>query len=91
MTRLVIDQGFSRDLFLFSFDIDFPLEVDDEYWINPDSELAFKQPENKPSIISYFNCYLRLMQISSFAMRTIVRTFPVPRDPLMHLIPFLHT
>ncbi|KDQ08707.1 hypothetical protein BOTBODRAFT_138635 [Botryobasidium botryosum FD-172 SS1] len=53
------------------FDIDFPLEVDDEYWTHPDPERAFKQPDNQPSLIAFFNCYLRLMQISSFVMRTI--------------------
>jgi hypothetical protein len=57
---------------LHSFDVDYPVEVDDEYWHNPDPSRAFKQPEGKVSLISFFNCHLRLLQILSFALRTIV-------------------
>ncbi|KAF8149482.1 fungal-specific transcription factor domain-containing protein [Crassisporium funariophilum] len=48
------------------FDLDLPLECDDEYW-----ELGFKQPSGKPSSITFFNCYLRLMDILAYAMRLI--------------------
>ena len=48
------------------------MECDDEYWINPDPNLAFKQPEGKPSTVVFFNCALRLAQIHAFALRTIV-------------------
>ncbi|KAF8149480.1 fungal-specific transcription factor domain-containing protein [Crassisporium funariophilum] len=47
-------------------DLDLPLECDDEYW-----ELAFEQPSGKPSSITFFNCYLRLMDILACAMRLI--------------------
>ncbi|KAH9484876.1 ABC-transporter-regulating transcription factor [Psilocybe cubensis] len=53
------------------FDLDLPLEVDDEYWEN-----GFKQPADKPSSITFFNCYLRLMDILAYAMRLI---YPVKR------------
>ncbi|OBZ66208.1 hypothetical protein A0H81_13860 [Grifola frondosa] len=53
------------------FDLDLPLECDDEYWENPDPSLAFKQPPGKPSKVTYFNCGLRLNQILAFALRTI--------------------
>ena len=56
-----------------SFDVDLPVECDDEYWTNPDPNLAFKQPEGKPSTVVFFNCALRLTQIHAFALRTIVR------------------
>lgn len=56
-----------------SFDVDFPLEVDDEYWENPlDPERAFVQPPDKPSTASFFVSYLRLNQILGFILRTIV-------------------
>ncbi|KAJ8522041.1 hypothetical protein ONZ45_g1352 [Pleurotus djamor] len=48
------------------FDIDLPLEVDDEYW-----ESGFKQPLNKPSTVSFFNCWAKLSRIVAFATKTI--------------------
>ncbi|THG99013.1 hypothetical protein EW026_g3253 [Hermanssonia centrifuga] len=53
------------------FDLDLPVECDDEYWIHEDPQLAFKQPPGKPSIVAYFNCSIRLNQILAFALRTI--------------------
>ncbi|OCH86476.1 hypothetical protein OBBRIDRAFT_737959 [Obba rivulosa] len=53
------------------FDLDLPIECDDEYWFHSDPKQAFKQPPGKPSIITYFNCFLRLKQILAFALRTI--------------------
>ncbi|TCD62493.1 hypothetical protein EIP91_006814 [Steccherinum ochraceum] len=62
------------------FDVELPVECDDEYWEiseNPNPEkshkkiVAFKQPAGKPSKITYFNCFLRLNQILAFALRTI--------------------
>ncbi|KZT67994.1 hypothetical protein DAEQUDRAFT_728533 [Daedalea quercina L-15889] len=53
------------------FDLDLPIECDDEYWENDDPELAFKQPPGKPSLVTFFNCFLRLNQILAFALRTI--------------------
>ncbi|KAI0720409.1 hypothetical protein C8Q72DRAFT_862307 [Fomitopsis betulina] len=55
----------------FCFDLDLPVECDDEYWENDDPELAFKQPPGKPSLVTFFNCFLRLNQILAFALRTI--------------------
>lgn len=54
-----------------SFDLDHPLEVDDEYWETPDSAPTFKQPADKPAKVAFFNCYLKLNQILAFALRTI--------------------
>ncbi|KZT39109.1 hypothetical protein SISSUDRAFT_1003901 [Sistotremastrum suecicum HHB10207 ss-3] len=53
------------------FDIEMPLEVDDEFWEHPDPDKAFKQPSDRPSMISYFNSFLKLNQILAFALRTI--------------------
>lgn len=60
---------------LHSFDLDLPIECDDEYWENPDPELAFKQPSGKPPVVAYFNTYLKLSQVLAFALRTIVSHF----------------
>jgi hypothetical protein len=48
------------------------MEVDDEYWVDPDPDKTFKQPPGKPSSISFFNAFLKLHQIAAFALRTIV-------------------
>lgn len=53
------------------FDLDMPLECDDEYWEHPDPDQAFKQPPGKPSLISYFVSFLKLNHILAFALRTI--------------------
>ena len=55
-----------------SFDLDLPAECDDEYWSPQNPEDAFKQPQGKPSKLSYFIAYLKLSQILAFALRTIV-------------------
>ncbi|KAF8187484.1 hypothetical protein BJ912DRAFT_969930 [Pholiota molesta] len=52
-------------------DLDLPLECDDEYWEN-----GFKQPPDKPSSITFFNCYLGLIDILAYAMRLI---YPIKR------------
>ncbi|KAF7967970.1 hypothetical protein HWV62_32437 [Athelia sp. TMB] len=53
------------------FDLDFPVDCDDEYWDHPDPALAFKQPPGKPSKITFFIIYLKLLQVLAFALRTI--------------------
>jgi hypothetical protein len=55
-----------------SYDVDYPLEVDDEYWITSDPALAFIQPPDKPSRISVFVCLLKLVKIINTSMRVIV-------------------
>ena len=57
---------------LSSVDVDLPIDCDDEYWIHPDPEQAFKQPEGKPSKVAFFNCMLGLFQIQAYVLRTIV-------------------
>lgn len=56
-----------------SFDIDLPIECDDEYWEAATPEQCFKQPPGKPSRITAFNLLLKLNRILSFSLRTIVR------------------
>ncbi|KAI0743522.1 fungal-specific transcription factor domain-containing protein [Daedaleopsis nitida] len=52
-------------------DLDLPLEVDDEYWENDDPELAFRQPEGKPSLVSGFVQWIKLSHIIAYALKTI--------------------
>ncbi|KAK1227496.1 Gypsy retrotransposon integrase-like protein 1 [Marasmius sp. AFHP31] len=56
---------------LCSFDCDLPRECDDEYWENPDPKQAFVQPEGKPSVLSFFVAYLKLVDIIGFAQRNL--------------------
>jgi len=53
-----------------SYDLDLPIECDDEYW-----ETGFQQPEGKPSSVAYFNMHLKLTDILAYAMRLIVSIF----------------
>ncbi|KAF5366014.1 hypothetical protein D9758_006711 [Tetrapyrgos nigripes] len=55
------------------YDLDLPLDCDDEYWPgeHPDSGRDFQQPENKPSIIAYWIAYLELITIYRYYQRTI--------------------
>ncbi|QRV74945.1 Fungal specific transcription factor domain [Ceratobasidium sp. AG-Ba] len=54
-------------------DVGFPVEVDDEYWPHNPADLNFvpTQPAGVPARVAFFNCYLRLIQILGFALRTI--------------------
>ncbi|KAJ3510031.1 hypothetical protein NLJ89_g4903 [Agrocybe chaxingu] len=53
------------------YDLDMPIDCDDEYWEHPDLEKRFKQPLDKPSLISAFIQQLKLMQILSYCIRGI--------------------
>ncbi|KAI0355562.1 hypothetical protein OH77DRAFT_1495869 [Trametes cingulata] len=52
-------------------DLEMPLEVDDEYWENENPELAFRQPEGKPSLVTAFVCWIKLSHIVAFALKTL--------------------
>ncbi len=54
-----------------------PLEVDDEYWENDDPELAWHQPEGKPSLVSGFVQWIKLSHIIAYALKTLVRTYGI--------------
>ncbi|KAG5634613.1 hypothetical protein H0H81_001376 [Sphagnurus paluster] len=55
------------------FDIDLPIECDDEYWEHPDPEQRWRQPtpDKTPSLVTYFVVYIRLNQILAFLLRTV--------------------
>ncbi|KAJ7323956.1 fungal-specific transcription factor domain-containing protein [Mycena albidolilacea] len=52
-------------------DADLPIECDDEFWENEDPARAFVQPAGKPSIMTFFNCYLRLNNILSVGLKML--------------------
>ncbi|KIM40773.1 hypothetical protein M413DRAFT_446153 [Hebeloma cylindrosporum] len=53
------------------FDLDLPIDCDDEYWDHPDPEKRFKQPPNKPSSVTAFILYIKLQQVLGLSLRTI--------------------
>ncbi|THV07020.1 hypothetical protein K435DRAFT_710727 [Dendrothele bispora CBS 962.96] len=53
------------------FDVDLPIECDDEYWETSDPAQSFKQPPDRPSYVVYWNSFIKLLDILSFAQRTI--------------------
>ncbi|KAJ7702821.1 fungal-specific transcription factor domain-containing protein [Mycena rosella] len=53
------------------FDVELPIECDDEFWENPDPAKAFKQPAGKPSQITFFNCFIRLTNILAFSLKML--------------------
>ncbi|KAK0460990.1 fungal-specific transcription factor domain-containing protein [Desarmillaria tabescens] len=58
------------------FDVDLPVEVDDEYWEPEDPNMAFRQPPDVPCTITAFNLFIKLSQIVAFTTRTIYATNP---------------
>ena len=65
-----------------SFDVDLPLEVDDEYWEHPIH--PFQQPSGVPSRVTFFNTLMRLNHILGFCLRGLVRFFCFPPDPRLY-------
>ncbi|KAJ2927989.1 hypothetical protein H1R20_g9099, partial [Candolleomyces eurysporus] len=63
------------------FDVEMPIDCDDEYWDHPNPELAFKQPPGVPSKVSYFCSLLKLFEIhcsSHRAFFSVKRPDPPP-------------
>ncbi|KJA20733.1 hypothetical protein HYPSUDRAFT_42809 [Hypholoma sublateritium FD-334 SS-4] len=56
------------------FDVDYPIECDDEYWETDDPSQAFKQPPGKPSTITAFVQGLKLCEMLAFTLRTLYST-----------------
>jgi hypothetical protein len=62
----------------FSFDVDYPLDVDDEYWDTGNPQTDFKQPPGKPSKIAMYISLLSLERIVASAIMNVV-SCSVPR------------
>ncbi|KAH6913516.1 fungal-specific transcription factor domain-containing protein [Coprinopsis sp. MPI-PUGE-AT-0042] len=56
------------------FDVDLPIECDDEYWEHPDPRQRWKQPSEKPSLIAAFVQNIHLLEILTFVLQTIYAT-----------------
>ncbi|KAF8997064.1 fungal-specific transcription factor domain-containing protein [Cyathus striatus] len=69
----LISMGMGRPCAIFDdhFDIDMPVECDDEYWEHPDQKKRFRQPKDIPSTLTAFNLHLRLYKIMAYSMNTI--------------------
>ncbi|KAJ7121739.1 fungal-specific transcription factor domain-containing protein [Mycena crocata] len=63
--------GRSSAIHIEDYDLDPPLEVDDEYFEHPDPEQAFKQPPGKISTLAYFAHHIRLCEILGSALRLL--------------------
>ncbi|KAJ7646785.1 fungal-specific transcription factor domain-containing protein [Roridomyces roridus] len=53
------------------YDVDYPLQVDDEYWDHFDPQRKFQQPAGKPSQSAFITAYIKLMEILGMAQKTI--------------------
>ncbi|CAA7262248.1 unnamed protein product [Cyclocybe aegerita] len=53
------------------FDLDLPIDCDDDYWEHPDPQKRFKQPPNKPSLITAFIMAIKLTRILATCGRAI--------------------
>ncbi|KAJ6466134.1 fungal-specific transcription factor domain-containing protein, partial [Mycena vitilis] len=51
------------------FDIDLPIECDDEYWEHPTH--PFQQPRGVPSRVAFFNTLIRLHHIWAVSLKTL--------------------
>ncbi|KAJ7583170.1 fungal-specific transcription factor domain-containing protein [Mycena floridula] len=63
--------GRPRGLNSEEYDQDMPAECDDEYW---ETSEPFKQPPGKPSRVSFWIWYLKLMHIVAYTQRTVYST-----------------
>ncbi|KAJ7647014.1 fungal-specific transcription factor domain-containing protein [Roridomyces roridus] len=59
------------------FDQELPLECDDEYWDLPEPN-RFKQPNNKPSLVSFFVSFVKLLEIQA----QVTSALYSPRQPV---------
>ncbi|KAH6913513.1 fungal-specific transcription factor domain-containing protein [Coprinopsis sp. MPI-PUGE-AT-0042] len=55
-------------------DMDLPTECDDEYWEHPDPLKRWKQPSDRPSLISAFIFSIGLLDILDMVLKTIYGT-----------------
>ncbi|KAF5376828.1 hypothetical protein D9757_008888 [Collybiopsis confluens] len=53
------------------FDLELPIDCDDEYWVTSTSGDFFEQPPDKPSKIAFIRSFLEANVILSYALRTM--------------------
>ncbi|KAH9474373.1 Cutinase transcription factor 1 alpha [Psilocybe cubensis] len=57
-----------------AFDVEYPIECDDEYWDIEDPQAAFRQPAEKPSSITGFIQFIKLCEILGKVSRALYTT-----------------
>ena len=57
-----------------SFDVELPVDCDDEFWETGDPATNFKQPNGRPSRMAAMIQHIQLAHIISFALRTLYGT-----------------
>ncbi|KAJ6477812.1 hypothetical protein C8R47DRAFT_1219719 [Mycena vitilis] len=60
---------YKRAFWYEDFDIDLPVECDDEYWEHPTH--PFQQPANIPSRVAFFNTLIRLQHILAWSLKIL--------------------
>ncbi|KIK65054.1 hypothetical protein GYMLUDRAFT_383150 [Collybiopsis luxurians FD-317 M1] len=53
------------------YDLDMPIECDDEYWEHTDPEESFEQPSGRPSWVTYWTTWLKLLKILTITQKVI--------------------
>lgn len=61
--------------------MEYPLDVDDEFWDTGDPATDFVQPLDRPSKISVFVCLLKLVKVIARSMKVIVSLNVFIADP----------
>ncbi|CAK5281385.1 unnamed protein product, partial [Mycena citricolor] len=56
------------------YELDYPVDCDDEYWEHADPTQRFRQPEGKPRQWAFALLYVKLMEILGKAQKTIYST-----------------
>ena len=67
------------------FDLEFPVECDDEYWEHSDPSKRFKQPPGIPSRVTFYILVERLMGLIDIVLRAVVRTSDSQIEPALRL------
>jgi hypothetical protein len=70
-----LTSAFNLNINSSSFDLDLPIECDDEYWETTNPEDAFKQPKNQSSRVSYFVWNIKINKLIALAYRKAVCFF----------------
>jgi len=61
---------------LFSFNLELPIDCDDEYWPVDDESEGFEQPPGKPSKLTMFILMIKLFHLQADVVRAIVSLLP---------------
>ncbi|KAJ7644795.1 fungal-specific transcription factor domain-containing protein [Roridomyces roridus] len=69
--------GRPRAISSSDYDVDLPIDCDDEYW---EADEPFKQPSGKPSSASFAIAYFKLIEILGTAQRTIYQENPKEKE-----------